>query len=49
MKLRNINKWGNSTVIMLTATDVKDLGIEVGKHEVDISNIVITKIRKKKK
>ncbi len=48
MKKRNIRRWGNSIVIMLTSTDVKDLEIDVDRDEVDIEDIVIIKRSKKK-
>ena len=46
-RIRNIVKWGNSTVIMLKPLDLKDMGIEVN-DEVDIEDIQIIKKRKKK-
>ncbi len=47
MKKRNIRKWGNSFVIMLTPTDVKDMEISV-QDEADIEDIVIIKKKKKR-
>ena len=41
-QLRSLRKWGNTWVICLKPTDVKDRGIEEGLiYEVDISKIKI--------
>lgn len=49
-KLRNIKKWGSSTVVMLTPTDVKDNQIDVDRgDEADIEDIVFKKGKGKKK
>jgi len=49
MKKRNIKKWGSSTVIMLTPTDVKDNEIDVARgDEANIEDVVFIKGRNKK-
>ena len=45
MRLRQVVKWGNSFVIRLKPSDMKDLGLSE-KDEVDIDDIV--KYKKKK-
>ena len=40
--------WGNSMVIMLTPTDVKDLELTL-HHEADIEDVIFIKKKVKKK
>jgi len=48
-RIRTTAHWGNSDVIMLKPSDKKDLGIEIGKDEVDIEDIRILKKKKGEK
>ena len=44
-RIRNVVKWGNSTLIMLKPSDPVDMGIEAG-DKVDIEDILIIKTKK---
>ncbi|KKN65927.1 hypothetical protein LCGC14_0476300 [marine sediment metagenome] len=47
MRLRKIKKYGNTFVIPLTVTDMKDLKFKDG-DQVDIERLVKSKRRKRK-
>lgn len=49
-QLRSLRMWGNTWVLCLTPTDVKDRKLEKEKeYEADISDIVIKEKKRKKK
>ena len=41
MRIRKTEHWGNSNVIVISSSDVKDFNINIGKDEVDIEDLII--------
>lgn len=45
-RLRKVKKYGNTWIISLTTSDVKDFNLKIGM-EVDIDNLIFKKEKKK--